>query len=99
MSKSDDLIAARRHHVASLQEAGARAYPNLYAGDDTARRHAFDLARDPAQRAALPVETELADDAASYPLYGRVIAKRGPFLVIRTRHGDDPPITWPLQAL
>ena len=88
MSKSDDLIAARRHHEASLQEAGARAYPNLYAGDDTARRHAFDLARDPAQRAALPVETELADDAASYPLYGRVIAKRGPFLVIRTRHGD-----------
>lgn len=88
MSKSDDLVQARRHHIASLKEVGVLPYPNVYAGNDVARRQAFDLTRDSNQRAVLPTEAELAQDAPSYPLYGRVIAKRGPFLVIRTRHGD-----------
>lgn len=34
-----------------------------------------------------PQEDEIAADAPTYPLYGRVVAKRGPFLVIQTPHG------------
>ena len=34
-----------------------------------------------------PQETQLTGDEPSYPLYGRVVAKRGPFLVIQTPHG------------
>ncbi|MEM1413670.1 MAG: lysine--tRNA ligase, partial [Myxococcota bacterium] len=40
------------------------------------------------ERGALPEESELAGDETPYPLYGRVVAKRGPFLVLRTPHGD-----------
>ena len=37
---------------------------------------------------ALPLEEELAPDAPQVHLFGRVMAKRGPFLVIRTPYGD-----------
>ena len=34
-----------------------------------------------------PQEDEVASDAPTYPLYGRVVAKRGPFVVVQTPHG------------
>ncbi len=88
MAKSDDLTEARRQHAGKLEEAGTLPYTNRFESDDNARRAAFDVLHDAAKREALPPESELPPDAPSYPLYGRVIAKRGPFLVLRTRHGD-----------
>ncbi|HEX2678938.1 MAG TPA: lysine--tRNA ligase, partial [Polyangiales bacterium] len=40
-------------------------------------------------------EGELAADAEHYPLYGRVIAKRGPFLVIQTPYGSAQALVRP----
>ena len=34
-------------------------------------------------------------DAEEYPLYGRVVAKRGPFLVIQTPHGQAQALVRP----
>lgn len=65
-----------------------RAFPNDYRADDEKRRACVRVALDTAIRAALPLEAELAPDADVYPLYGRVMAKRGPFLVIQTPHGN-----------
>ncbi|MCA9579771.1 MAG: lysine--tRNA ligase, partial [Myxococcales bacterium] len=54
------------------------------------RRHVVDLANDleSGAREALPLEEDLAPDAPELHLFGRVMAKRGPFLVIRTPYGD-----------
>ena len=88
MTTEDDLIAARRKHVEALREAGTTAYPNDFVADDARRRELAALANDEARRALLPTEAEIAPDAEQYPLYGRVMAKRGPFLVVQTPHGS-----------
>ena len=44
---------------------------------------------------SLPGEGELRRDAAHYPLYGRVVAKRGPFLVIQTPYGSAQALVRP----
>ena len=87
MASEEELIAARRRHVERLQEAGAQPYPNDFEADDAARRKVLAIANDEAARAQLPGEGELPADAPHYPLYGRVTAKRGPFLVIQTPYG------------
>ena len=53
------------------------------------------LNRLPAIFAKLPLEDELTDDTPHVPLFGRVVAKRGPFLVIRTPHGDAQSLVRP----
>jgi lysyl-tRNA synthetase class 2 len=88
VSTEDDLVAARRRHVEALRAAGATPYPNDFVPDDTRRRELAALGRDDERRAALPREDEIAPDADEYPLYGRVMAKRGPFLVVQTPHGS-----------
>ncbi|MCB9708347.1 MAG: lysine--tRNA ligase [Myxococcales bacterium] len=88
MAKADDLIASRRQHVEGLLRTGTMGYPNRFASNDEARARAFDMISTPALLARLPSEADLPSDALSYPMYGRVVAKRGPFLVLRTRHGD-----------
>ncbi|MDH5674197.1 MAG: lysine--tRNA ligase [Myxococcales bacterium] len=95
MASEDELIAARRRHVEKLMEAGGRPFPNGFEADEEARREVVAIANDPERCAALPMEGELPEDARSYPLYGRVIAKRGPFLVIKTPHGNAQALVRP----
>lgn len=88
MASEEELIAARRKHIERLQEAGVQAYPNDFKADEDARRKVLAIANDEAARAQLPGEGELPAGAEHYPLYGRVTAKRGPFLVIQTPYGS-----------
>jgi len=88
VASEEELIAARRRHIERLQEAGAQAYPNDFKADEDARRKVLAIASDEAARAQLPGEGELPAGAEHYPLYGRVTAKRGPFLVIQTPYGS-----------
>src|SRR5688500_18044463 len=88
MASEDELKAARKAHAEKLREAGTIPFPNDYRADDERRKAAVGILRDAAARSTLPQEAELPPDAQEYPLYGRVVAKRGPFLLIRTPHGD-----------
>jgi lysyl-tRNA synthetase class 2 len=92
VASEEELIRARRAKFEKLEQAGTRPYPNTFRGDEASRREALAIADDEARRAALPTEAELKGGEPELSLYGRVIAKRGPFLVVRTPHGD-------LQAL
>ena len=91
MATEDDLRAARTKKVEQLEAAGTRAFPNGFrvtkamaeARDALAR-----LAADAEACAALPEESDLSGDEESRTLYGRVVGKRGPFLVLRTPGGD-----------
>jgi lysyl-tRNA synthetase class 2 len=95
VASEEELIAARRKHAAGLAGMGEAAFPNGFRGDDKLRREVVAIAKDPARRAALPGEGELPSDAAEFPLYGRVVAKRGPFLVILTPHGTAQALVRP----
>jgi lysyl-tRNA synthetase class 2 len=95
VASEEELILARRKHAEALAAAGSRAFPNGFIGDDRLRREVVAIANDEARRAALPGEAELPDDASPYPLYGRVLAKRGPFLVIQTPHGSAQALVRP----
>jgi lysyl-tRNA synthetase class 2 len=95
MASEEELIAARRKHVEQLIAAGTTAYPNDFAGDDEARREVIAIANDEARRALLPGEGELPEGARRYPLYGRVMAKRGPFVVIATPYGSAQALVRP----
>jgi lysyl-tRNA synthetase class 2 len=88
VASEEELIAARRRHIERLQEAGTHPYPNDFRPDEEARRKVLAIANDEAERAKLPGEGELPNDAEQYSLYGRVMAKRGPFLVIQTPYGS-----------
>ncbi|MEY4579838.1 MAG: hypothetical protein RL701_4541 [Pseudomonadota bacterium] len=95
MASEEELIAARRKHAAALASVGESAYPNDFVGDDKLRREVVAIAGDETRRAVLPGEGELPPDIASFPLYGRVIAKRGPFLVIQTPYGSAQTLVRP----
>jgi lysyl-tRNA synthetase class 2 len=95
MASEEELIAARRRHIERLREAGSQPYPNDFDADDDGRRTVLAIAGDEAARAALPSEDELPAGAQHYPLYGRVMAKRGPFLVIQTPHGSAQALVRP----
>ncbi len=95
MASEEELIAARRKHGSELSQAGTQPFPSGYEGSDRLRREVVAIANDEARRASLPGEGELPPDAASFPLYGRVIAKRGPFLVIQTPYGSAQALVRP----
>ncbi|MDD9966616.1 MAG: lysine--tRNA ligase [Myxococcales bacterium] len=95
MATEEELITARRRHAEALQEADAQPFPKGFVGDDEGRREVVAIAKDEQRCARLPSEQELSDTATHHPLYGRVIAKRGPFLVIRTPHGDAQALVRP----
>jgi lysyl-tRNA synthetase class 2 len=95
VASEDELIAARRRHIEKLQEAGTLPYPNDFRPDEAARREVVELAADETRCAELPGEGELQPGARHYPLYGRVMAKRGPFLVIQTPHGSAQALVRP----
>ncbi len=95
MASEEELIAARRKHGSELAAAGTEPFPSGFVGDDRKRREVIAIANDPERCQALPGEGELPQDAPHYPLYGRVMAKRGPFLVIQTPHGSAQALVRP----
>ncbi|AKF08257.1 lysine--tRNA ligase [Sandaracinus amylolyticus] len=91
MASEEELIEARRANASALREAGTQAYPNDFRAHDdetTSRARAVAILTDPEKRAALPEEKDLTGTEPSHHLFGRVVGKRGPFVVIRTPHGD-----------
>ena len=98
MATEDELRQTRLRKAERLREAGVLPYPNTWRTNpelEEMRRKLVELAADENARATLPLEEELAPDAPHVPLFGRVIAKRGPFLVIRTPHGDAQALVRP----
>ena len=95
MASEEELVEARRRHAEKLKDASSAPYPSGSPMDDAARRHVVNVALDAERCQALPDEQTLPADSPHYPLYGRVIAKRGPFLVIRTPHGDAQALVRP----
>lgn len=95
MASEQELIEARRRHAEGLREADNLPYPSGFRGDDALRREVVQIALSPERCAELPDEQSLSTDAKRYPLYGRVVAKRGPFLVIRTPYGDAQALVRP----
>jgi lysyl-tRNA synthetase, class II len=88
VASEEELIRARRAKFEKLEQAGSRAFPNTFVGDEGSRKQALAIANDEVQRASLPTEAELGGDEPTLQLFGRVIAKRGPFVVLRTPYGD-----------
>ncbi|MBC7174468.1 MAG: lysine--tRNA ligase, partial [Polyangiaceae bacterium] len=91
MASEDELTEARRQKAEALREHAITPFPNDFRADEVTerkRKELLALAADEVRRAALPTEDELTEDADVYPLYGRVIARRGPFIVLRTPYGD-----------
>jgi lysyl-tRNA synthetase class 2 len=104
MATEDELIASRRAHAAELARLGTQAYPNDFrasapAGEDEAlgdressRARLFQrVGHAKASKAsleALPDEAGLVGDEEEHWLFGRVVGRRGPFVVIRTPLGD-----------
>ena len=98
MATEDELRQTRLSKAERMQELGVLPYPNTWrstAAVEDARKRLVELAADEEACAKLPLEDELASDADHVPLFGRVIAKRGPFLVIRTPHGDAQALVRP----
>ncbi len=98
MATEAELMAARAKHGEALGELGP--FPNGFRAtvDMMQSRQAFvalsgsELVGEqpgrPVAREALPMEDGLTGDEPEVWLFGRVVAKRGPFLVIRTPEGD-----------
>ncbi len=98
MATEDELRKTRLDKAERLRELGVLPYPNDWRATpeaEDARRRVVLLAANEAARAELPLEDELDEHAQHVPLYGRVVAKRGPFLVIRTPHGDAQALVRP----
>ncbi|MBK8168784.1 MAG: lysine--tRNA ligase [Sandaracinaceae bacterium] len=95
VANEQELIAARKAHAQALAEQGVLPFPNDYRADEEKRREVLSIALSEEQRTALPDEASVPADADHFPLYGRVIAKRGPFLVIRTPYGDAQTLVRP----
>lgn len=98
MATEDELRQTRLNKAERLRELGVLPYPNTWRTNpelEDKRRRLVLLAADEEARAKLPLENELTDDTPHLPLFGRVIAKRGPFLVIRTPHGDAQALVRP----
>ncbi|MCB9591198.1 MAG: lysine--tRNA ligase [Sandaracinaceae bacterium] len=86
MATEQELEQARRANAAKIHAA----FPNDFRPSDEDRRKRAQIVRvanDDAAKAALPQEDALTGSEPVLPLYGRVMAKRGPFLVIQTPEG------------
>ena len=98
MATEEELKQARRAKAERLRELGVPPYPNRWRTSpelEANRAKVIRLAQDSDAVAALPVEADLPEQADRMPLFGRVVAKRGPFLVIRTPHGDAQALVRP----
>jgi len=92
MASEAELRAAREAKAAALGPNRKDWFPNAWRSTperEAGRKRAVELAKSPELRAALPEEDGAASSESEWLcLYGRVMAKRGPFLVVRTPHGD-----------
>jgi lysyl-tRNA synthetase class 2 len=92
MASEEELIEARRANAAALRDAGTQPWPNDFRADlegaTDSRAAAVAILTSPEKRAELPEEKDLGGAEPVHHLFGRVVGKRGPFLVIRTPHGD-----------
>ena len=98
MATEDELRQTRLNKAERLRELGIPPYPNSFRTTpelEQKRRQVVTLAADEEARAKLPLEDELPPDAPHLALFGRVVAKRGPFLVIRTPLGDAQALVRP----
>ncbi|MCB9612503.1 MAG: lysine--tRNA ligase [Sandaracinus sp.] len=102
MASEDELREARRAKVPTLEAAGSRAFPNDFRVNgamESRRREILALAKGPAEeRADLPEESGLEGGEPESWVYGRVVAKRGPFLVLRTPYGDVQTLVRPKDS-
>lgn len=102
MASEDELRDARRAKVPTLEGARSRAFPNDFRVNEameSRRREIVALANGPAEeRTQLPEESELEGGEPESWIYGRVIAKRGPFLVLRTPYGDVQTLVRPKDS-
>ena len=86
MATEQELEKARRDNAAKLRAS----FPNDFRPDAEARQKRAEVVRianDAEAKGQLPQEADLTGDEPLFPLFGRVMAKRGPFLVIQTPHG------------
>ncbi|MCA9530386.1 MAG: lysine--tRNA ligase [Myxococcales bacterium] len=104
MASEEELTAARLEKAGQLAQHGSAPFPNDFRATDAIeadRAALVALAEDEAARAKLPTEDELPAGAGpsggERSLYGRVVAKRGPFLVVRTPYGDAQALVRPEQ--
>ncbi len=94
MSTEPELIAARQARQATLLAAGIEPFPvsSVTAADQAARDALTALSKNSSAIAALPEEAGIVEGGELSSLFGRLLGKRGPFLIVRTPAGD-------LQAL
>ena len=89
MASEEELQKTRLAKAEKLRELGLQPFPNdmfkATAEVEAARRDFVQLANDETRRAALP---ESPEGGQEITFYGRVVAKRGPFVVLRTPYGD-----------
>lgn len=86
-----DLMEARNKNAAALSSRHPHPFPNNFRATKemlAKRREAVNTLLSAELRTALPHDDALTGTEPHHPLFGRVVAKRGPFLVIRTAVGD-----------
>ncbi|MFK7991508.1 MAG: lysine--tRNA ligase [Sandaracinaceae bacterium] len=82
--------ATRKRRITALgmlNDASIKAVP--VEGETVVKRDGalVNVEHEGSETSRLPQDGELTGDEPTWPLYGRVVAKRGPFLVIQTPHG------------
>jgi lysyl-tRNA synthetase class 2 len=91
MATEDELIGAREAHAKNeLGDDRTAWFPNWLRPTPESEALRAELVRDandPARVAEFKTEEELDDHDPLYPLWGRVVSKRGPFVVIQTPYG------------
>jgi len=91
VATEDEMREARLAKAERLRDFGSQPYPNDLRIDEATEAKRADLvalAKDEARCAELPTEDMLTGEEERFALYGRVMTKRGPFLVVRTPYGD-----------
>lgn len=91
MASEDELRKVRLNKIERLENAGTQGFPNAFRPTEKVRlerKHVLAMALGPQEaRDALPEESELKGGETEYSVYGRVVAARGPFVVLQTPHG------------
>ena len=77
----------RAQALALLNDPAVKGTPEE--GEHVVDRHGplLVVEKDGERKERLPQDDELKGDEPEFPLYGRVVGKRGPFVVIQTPHG------------
>ncbi len=104
MASEDQLRKARLEKIERLKAAGSQGFPNDFRATremEAARKELAATARaceadeNAAEQRGIPEEADLKGDEEQLWLYGRVVARRGPFMVVRTPYGRVQSIVRP----